>query len=360
MSVQLAATLENQLLSALAPSREIDAVLLYGSVARGDVESHSDLDVLLVSNTSRKGSILRYLDAFSPSQYPNKLSITIYTHDELRFLASVKSLFLLHLKNEAIVLLDRSQGFLRTLLNDFEPKKSYRSDFEKSLKLLAPLRAYIPESPNQLHRLSQIYAVFRVFGVYLLAEKGIYEFSKDKMSGILCQAYPELAQSVRDLSKLRALNNLFIGDHRKEADAYEKCDQFSGLRSCLTALERLAGQPFALEQRTFADAVDEFLFALSKSSSSLNYELKSWFLLLTYDGLNIFFRNNFLPTLTGFRQNELADISSSPYPEAVRSAACEVLNYLQNYPLKYFLSPSAKIPGALASQILTDLVQTVG
>ena len=156
----------------------IHSAALYGSVARGDVEPHSDVDLLLVCNGSVKERL--YLELTDTlSETCRNLSISLYSPAELAFMKRVGSLFLLHLRNEGILLFDRS-GILANILNEFVPKPSYKSDFKRSLGASGADEDCSLRSPSQLHRLAQLYALFRVFGVYLLAERRIFEFSKKK------------------------------------------------------------------------------------------------------------------------------------------------------------------------------------
>jgi predicted nucleotidyltransferase len=189
-----------QLLSA---NPSLDAAALYGSAARGDFEAHSDIDVLLLCS-SRKSKVFVEVKELLCGLF-ERLSLTVYSRRELRFLESVGSLFLLHLSKEAVVLFDRSD-FLTRLLANFEPKSSYRRDFEASLRLLDPVRIVVQGAPNNVHRSSYIYSLFRVFGVYLLAERGVYEFSKTRMSRLLVDAFPTQRGNIALLAALRPLN----------------------------------------------------------------------------------------------------------------------------------------------------------
>src|SRR5260370_27319597 len=129
----------------------------------------------------------------------------------MQFLSKTKSLFLLHLSREANLLFDK-KGYFGNLLATFTPKDSYKEDFLKSIALVDPLRSQVYGAPNQLHRLSYIYSLFRVFGVYLLAEDGIYEFSKERMAKLLSASFPSLVDEIHGLSRLRPLNsNFFTG-----------------------------------------------------------------------------------------------------------------------------------------------------
>jgi hypothetical protein len=127
----------------------------------------------------------------------------------------------------------------------------------------------------------------------------------------------------------------------------------------LNALSHLSGQPIFLETKNFRGAVDDFIGATEALPSGLDYRLRTWLLLLIYDGLNIFCRNQGLTPLRGFEEQELVHLNSPCFPRSVRAAAGEVLNYMRSYPLKYFLAPRAKIRGSLARQLLIDLAAGV-
>lgn len=328
MTNQVLLSLECRLADGLAEHSAIEAALLYGSCARGDVEAHSDIDVLIVSGACRKQPVLDVLNS-SFEQYGPKLSLTIYTRKELEFLAKVQSLFLLHLKRESIVLFDRSQGFLRRLFQEFEPKTSYRLDFEKSIALIDPVRKVVSGSPNQFHRLSQLYALYRIFGVYLLAEKGIYEFSKEKMSAELSSFYPWHASNIAKLSSLRRLNNLFyLGDSEKPSDISYLRDQ-GELERHIRILAELLERPIALERRSFQDAVQDFAVATDLVPLALDYRLKTWFLMLVFDGLNLFCAKYGLRELVSLDETTMCYLSSSSFPSSVQAAAREVLSYLR-------------------------------
>lgn len=328
----------------------IDAAALYGSVARGDVEKHSDVDLLVVCRSSRK------LGAYSDVQELlqgclRRLSLTVYSERELKFLRTARSLFLLHLSREAILLFDKN-NFLRSLLADFSPKPSYRDDFQKSLQLLDPLRTIVQEAPNNLHRLSYIYSLFRVFGVYLLAEKGIYEFSKSRMSQLLLDGFPSRAKGVELLKQLRELNsNFFTGGVTAAHMNYD----ISTVLQRTEALTSLAGVSMSVDAVPYAEAVRFFEEAVGSRGRGLDYRLRMWFLMLVYDGLNLYRTKTRRAPLTSFAEAALQGIVQGDNPEGVRHAARDAVLYLHRYPLKYFLSEDSKIDPRTSRNILRQL-----
>lgn len=352
MTTQLLLHADRELLRyTLSEHPSIDAAALYGSVARGDIESHSDIDLLLVCRSSSK--LLAYTSIRETLEgYFRQLSLTIYTEREIRFLHSVKSLFLLHLSLEANVLLDRS-GFLKSLLTGFQPKESYRDDFQKSLQLLDPLRTITEGTPNNFHRLSYIYSLFRVFGVYLLAENKIYEFSKSRMAQQLMDKLPDRSESVALLTQLRALNsNFFTGGYTVEQLPDRDWKSVFRLTS---ALASLVGVTLPMMATPYAKNIEHFDQALGNRSRALDYRLRMWFLLLLYDGLNLYCCKAGIEPLTNLSESALRPLTDSRKPRPIRDAAEEAILYLHRYPLKYFLSDESKIGVYSAQSILHRL-----
>lgn len=72
------------------------AVLLYGSHARGDVDSLSDCDVLLISDAPQRASDWRHLFG----EKVKDIAVTTYSWSEISGMAKYGSLFLQHIKTE--------------------------------------------------------------------------------------------------------------------------------------------------------------------------------------------------------------------------------------------------------------------
>jgi predicted nucleotidyltransferase len=333
----------------------VEATVLYGSVARGDIESHSDIDLLLLCSEGRKLSLFDDLRLRLESRF-DKLSITIYSKRELAFLSAAKSLFLLHLSREGKILFDKL-GFLSDLLRDFQPKPSYRPDFEKSLRLADPLRCAVWGAPNNLHRLSYLYSLFRVFGVYLLAERGIYEFSKSRMVQLLCNSFPGNRQPIQMLSRLRPLNsNFFVGG----VPGLEPNNFSQSLPEAVKALGSMVGTSLGVELLSYSRAVDYFEAEVGGRSRGLDYRLRMWFLLLAYDGFNLYCKQACRKELCDLAENSLLGLTLADGPDPIVRAAQETIKYIHRYPLKYFLDEESKISSQIACYLLRGINDLVG
>lgn len=82
--------------------------MLYGSCARGDAGAGSDIDVLQIVPRRRE-----------PYEH-GRIAVTAYTEGQLRRLAASGSLFVLHLREEGIVLSD-PEGVLHDILRGLVP-----------------------------------------------------------------------------------------------------------------------------------------------------------------------------------------------------------------------------------------------
>ena len=87
----------------------------------------------------------------------------------------------------------------------------------------------------------------------------------------------------------------------------------------------------------------------------LGYRLRRWFLLLVYDGLNLYSKNNHKVELTSFAEEDLSALTGADLPDPVRQAATQSLSYMRNYHLKYVFAEERKIRSDRACQALERL-----
>ncbi len=108
----------------------IDAILLYGSKARGDHDRFSDTDLLAISDGP---DINKPFDQLGTSLH-------IYPRQWLENQSKDGSLFLLHIVTEAVPMFDPNE-ILKNIQSVFKYKSNYNTDWEIGLRVVAAILA---------------------------------------------------------------------------------------------------------------------------------------------------------------------------------------------------------------------------
>ncbi len=145
------------------------AVWLYGSHARGVVDSRSDLDVLVVSDSSK---CIEEMQANVPLEL-NGASLTVYSWNEISLMAEYGSLFLQHLKLEAVPIYEsRShRGALSELLGQIADYQHARRDVRGFKVVLKDIAEAVSLNGQEEYELSVLATVVRhsaILGCWLL------------------------------------------------------------------------------------------------------------------------------------------------------------------------------------------------
>jgi uncharacterized protein len=85
---------------------EIKRIVLFGSVARGDAVPGSDVDLLLVLNSSSR-PFLERISEYRPDRFPVGVEIFAYTQEELDNMLGEGNWFLRRALSEGEVLFDK-------------------------------------------------------------------------------------------------------------------------------------------------------------------------------------------------------------------------------------------------------------
>jgi hypothetical protein len=134
------------------------AVWLYGSHARGDADSLSDFDVLVVTNSDMDPALLA-----SVIGSPAYASITQYTWNEIEGMAKYGSLFLRHIQLEGRVLREEAlvRGRMMNLLSTLPQYSLAGRDLKGFQTVLADVRASLESDAHITFELATLATLFR-------------------------------------------------------------------------------------------------------------------------------------------------------------------------------------------------------
>jgi hypothetical protein len=179
---------------------EIEA--LFGSSARGDSDELSDVDYLLVDDsTIRLLARKKWLEG-------QGISVSDYTWRRLVRLFTNRTLFAIHLKHESKSLHDR-KGRYADLLASAAPASDYREPFYNSLKLFNLLQE-VPASPvGRAWAADHLTVAFRNSAILYLAGDGEYLFSFDGLLENLRARGRIKADGVSALRRLRSVKRAY-------------------------------------------------------------------------------------------------------------------------------------------------------
>ena len=180
-----------------------NAFAIFGSAARGDSDSFSDRDLLIISENE---TALRRLK----SKYDSAgWSCTAYSWSRLQHAADQGSLFVQHLKQESKILADPSDR-LAHLLDQYSPRGNYNRESNGSASLLGNLTQHMPRCREGPMWAVDILSVgFRSLAVTKLADNGIYAFSNSEIIEGLARIGILNKEDGYQLSLLRRFKSLY-------------------------------------------------------------------------------------------------------------------------------------------------------
>ena len=177
------------------------AIALFGSTARGDADSLSDRDLLLVADDPNflrtQGARLRG-SGWSP---------TLYSWSRLETAVRRGHLFVQHLKDESMILHDPDDG-LAHALSCFVPKTDYQAEVLSATKIFSCLERIPKADIGVLWALDVAAVSFRSLAIARLANDGAYRFSERAIikelehRGILRRSDRPVLQSLRYYKRL--------------------------------------------------------------------------------------------------------------------------------------------------------------
>lgn len=149
--------------------------VLFGSVARGDFNKNSDIDIFLYNYPEDKAK--KKIALMNLPQLP--INFVSYDSNMLCKFHEEGSLFLYHIYKQG-ELIDGDNVHWNELCHSFVLKKSFQDEIKKIRKEIMPYRRLVFLNGYYLSALVNIYPLLKNYCIFTLANQGIYEFNKEK------------------------------------------------------------------------------------------------------------------------------------------------------------------------------------
>lgn len=175
------------------------AVVLFGSVARGDATGDSDLDLLVVA--SDRGQIPSIRSICREVRHP-KVSLIVHTRTSLEKLWAEDWLFVKHLADEAVGLYDPRDELEAMSRIGFPGHSSVSTEIRTHSERLARIVEHAGEWSDLLFPLASTYSLAKRIAMLANSRKGVSIFQRDRALAATAALYP---QTAHDIEVIRVL-----------------------------------------------------------------------------------------------------------------------------------------------------------
>lgn len=216
---------------------QVSGVCLFGSVARGDYDARSDIDLFVVGDDPRltPSQIRRRLHL---KNRPPKVSIVYHTPETLNRSMETGARFLVHLQLEGQVLYDQV-GLLKALQDRPPLSTPIEAEVKGQLKRLELFENPTRFNGNFLTPLAHVFASGKAIVMATLAANQIYEFNRDAAFDAFAIRFPEARADIETLRQLAPFAALLSNGAAEDLPfSYHDCG--GELASAIKAVRRLA------------------------------------------------------------------------------------------------------------------------
>lgn len=179
----------------------IEAVCLYGSVARGDADEYSDIDLLLVGSDPdvRVSRLLEELRA----EFPQRKFGLVYHHSpDLTSYFEAGSRFLVHIREEGEILYD-DHGYLRRLLATELRLAPVEDEIATALDRLSVYHDVSRFNGGFLFCFAHVYTLGKMIVMARLAARDEFVFRREAAFERFAQIWPRTKPQLADVRRLR-------------------------------------------------------------------------------------------------------------------------------------------------------------
>jgi hypothetical protein len=173
--------------------------LVYGSEARGQTRSTSDIDLILVTRARRRSATaLRELVSDLPGS--DRLQLQVLTQEEMTWLFNDRPDFAAHLVQEGIVVYDRGEFLKGLLMAPIRPIDS--TDYDRLVERARRQTIFERFNGRLLFALARLYSVGKAVVMLSLVQEGKPEFDRHRAFSKFRHMHPDLAPAVDRITRL--------------------------------------------------------------------------------------------------------------------------------------------------------------
>lgn len=220
---------------------DVEAVCLFGSVARGDFDTYSDIDLLIVINDCCEEELILIKEQIASELDMPYHWLSVYRRSSLKDLFNYGSYFLWHVKTEGKVLYSRS-GFLERILKELPPYTKTKDNLLEYLAVCRDIRSsIIQDSLTYMYELAVLASIARNTCIALSFLFGKLEFGRYSCV-IVCREIlgEQFPFSINEYSQLY---NYRLQDRRghKDSEINHKLITRKYIEDWVNKIERLIG-----------------------------------------------------------------------------------------------------------------------
>jgi len=179
--------------------RSIEAVVLFGSVARGTAAEDSDIDLLVVPRRRLSGRALKASVAFGSKPH---LAVTSRTWDSLNELRNLDWSFVMHLAAEGRVLYDPGDAIPAALAVSPPTSAVIADEIRRAGVRLDQFDNLAPYGGHYLHVFAHIYRITKAAAMLACIRAGVEEYDRGRALACVGHVYPGTAETVALLGRL--------------------------------------------------------------------------------------------------------------------------------------------------------------
>jgi predicted nucleotidyltransferase len=210
-------------------------VVVFGSTARGDATHESDLDLLIISGEATRLDSIRRLckDVRVP-----RVSLLTHTWSSFERLRYEDWLFIKHLSEEALPLLDALGDFSRRCQINFPGDRAVIAEIRRHSRGIAQLTDLDRYGGDFLFPLANAYALTKRIAMLANSRAGVRIYHRDRALTACEELFPAAADDLRELRQLAPFYARTRGVHSSPTPFSSDLAE-SELLSSAAALQRL-------------------------------------------------------------------------------------------------------------------------